>query len=69
MDSAYFLGILCTAHDFRAYPALCQEEKRYILNESTFWNGRYMDYLDENYEDNVNPKKTIHEDNGWLEDF
>ena len=29
-------------------------EKRYILNESTFWNGRYVDYLDINYEhDNV----------------
>ena len=29
-------------------------EKRYILNESTFWNGRYVDYLDVNYEhDNV----------------
>jgi len=39
-------------------------EKRYILNESTFWNGRYVDYLDDNYEhDNVEedinkPQKT-----------
>ena len=39
-------------------------EKRYILNESTFWNGRYVDYLDVNYEhDNVEedinkPQKT-----------
>lgn len=39
-------------------------EKRYILNESTFWNGRYVDYLDINYEhDNVEedinkPQKT-----------
>ena len=24
-------------------------EKQFILNESTFWNGRYMDYLDANY--------------------
>ena len=26
------------------------KEKRFILNESTFWNGRYVDYLDENFE-------------------
>lgn len=52
------------------YASECKgKDSQYILNESTFWNGRYMDYLDENYEDNVNPKKTIHEDNGWLEDF
>lgn len=25
------------------------KDKQYILNESTFWNGRYMDYLDSNY--------------------
>ena len=24
-------------------------EKQFILNESTFWNGRYIDYLDANY--------------------
>jgi hypothetical protein len=24
------------------------------MNESTFWNGRYMDYLDENFEKEVN---------------
>lgn len=27
------------------------KEKRFILNESTFWNGRYIDYLDENYQE------------------
>lgn len=26
------------------------KEQKYILNESTFWNGRYEDYLDENYQ-------------------
>lgn len=52
------------------YASECKgKEKRYILNESTFWNGRYMDYLDENYEDNVNSKKVTPIDNGWLEDF
>ncbi len=25
------------------------KEKQYILNEGTFWNGRYMDFLDSNY--------------------
>ena len=27
------------------------KEKQFILNESTFWNGRYIDYLDSNYEE------------------
>ena len=27
------------------------KEITYILNEGTFWNGRYMDYLDENYKE------------------
>lgn len=27
------------------------KEKQFILNESTFWNSRYVDYLDENYEE------------------
>lgn len=26
-------------------------EKQFILNESTFWNGRYVDYLDGNYQE------------------
>lgn len=26
-------------------------DQQFILNESTFWNGRYIDYLDDNYED------------------
>lgn len=29
------------------------KEKKYILNEGTFWNGRYEDYLDCNYEDEI----------------
>ena len=29
------------------------KDKKYILNESTFWNGRYLDYLDCNYEDEI----------------
>ncbi|MDU2674150.1 MAG: hypothetical protein E7C49_19400 [Clostridium sp.] len=32
-------------------------EKKFILNESTFWNGRYVDYLDENFEEVKNPKE------------
>lgn len=28
-----------------------QKDKHYILHESTFWNGRYIDYLDCNYEE------------------
>lgn len=35
------------------------KDKQYILNESTFWNGRYEDYLDENYLDKQEPTKTI----------
>lgn len=34
------------------------KDKQYILNESTFWNTRYIDYLDENYED-VKPVRKI----------
>lgn len=36
-------------------------EKKYILNESTFWNGRYMDYLDCNYTDNLSGKEALTE--------
>ncbi|MBC5624823.1 hypothetical protein H8S10_05060 [Clostridium sp. NSJ-49] len=32
-------------------------DKKFILNESTFWNGRYVDYLDENFEEVKNPKE------------
>lgn len=32
-------------------------DKQYILNESTFWNGRYMDYLDKNYEEKEKPPR------------
>lgn len=35
------------------------KDKQYILNESTFWNERYIDYLDENYLDKQEPTKTI----------
>ena len=34
-------------------------EKKYIMNESTFWNGRYIDYLDCNYEDNNTGKARV----------
>lgn len=34
-------------------------EKQYIMNESTFWNGRYIDYLDCNYEDNNTGKARV----------
>jgi len=27
------------------------KEQQYILNESTFWTSRYIDYLDENYQE------------------
>lgn len=30
-------------------------DKQYILNESTFWNGRYVDYLDENFKEKEKP--------------
>lgn len=35
------------------------KDKQFILQESTFWNGRYEDYLDENYLDKQEPTKTI----------
>ena len=38
------------------------KDKKFILNESTFWNGRYIDYLTENYEEEsqqpTTPKRT-----------
>ena len=27
------------------------EDRKFILNESTFWNGRFINYLDENYQE------------------
>ena len=30
------------------------KDKQYILNESTFWNGRYLDYLESETKDNSN---------------
>lgn len=35
------------------------KDKQYILNESTFWNGRYEDYLDENYKSEEKPKRRL----------
>lgn len=36
------------------------KEKQYILNEGTFWTGRYMDFLDSNYQEPTKPSsKTI----------
>ena len=32
------------------------KQAQYILNESTFWNGRYVDYLDSNYEESRQAK-------------
>lgn len=42
------------------------KDKQFILNESTFWNGRYVDYLDENFGEitkskEVKEEKTIEE--------
>lgn len=36
-------------------------EKQFILNESTWWNGRYLDYLDENYKiaEEQKPKEKV----------
>lgn len=34
-------------------------DKQFILQESTFWNGRYMDYLDENYKSEEKPKRRL----------
>ena len=39
------------------------KDKRYILNESTFWNGRYLDYLEDYYEPDQNHYKGG--DNGY----
>ena len=40
------------------YAKECEtKEKQFILNESTFWNGRYVDYLDENYKQNTKSSK------------
>lgn len=33
------------------------KDKQYILNESTFWNGRYLDYLDENYKPKITKER------------
>ena len=37
------------------------KDKQYIMNESTFWNGRFKDYLDEDFQDEEikKPKKKI----------
>lgn len=32
---------------------LKEGQKDYILNESTFWNGKYIDYLDENFNESA----------------
>lgn len=36
------------------------KEKQFILNESTFWNGRYIDYLDQEFTQSI-IKKLIEE--------
>lgn len=41
-------------------------DKKFILNESTFWNGRYVDYLDENFEENHNDTEVKEKDIGDL---
>lgn len=38
------------------------KEKDYILNGSTFFNGRYIDYLDSNYKEHENKPKIREED-------
>lgn len=35
------------------------KDKQYIMYESTFWNGRYKDYLDENYKSEEKPKRRL----------
>ena len=35
----------------------CNRLDRFIMNEQTWWNGRYIDYLDENYEHMESPKE------------
>lgn len=39
-------------------------DKKFILNESTFWNGRYVDYLDENFEEIIATKEVKEENTG-----
>lgn len=36
---------------------LKEGQKDFILNEATFWNTRYIDFLDENFVENVVPEK------------
>lgn len=49
------------------------KDKQYILNESTFWNGRFVDYLDAEYsntaEDKKQPNKKIINDEDFLNDI
>lgn len=33
------------------------KDEQYILHGSTFFNNRYIDYLDENYKENIKPSK------------
>ena len=35
------------------------KDKQYIMYESTFWNGRYIEYLDENYKSEEKPKRRL----------
>lgn len=52
-------GIDQTKRCVERYASECKgKDKQYILNESTFWNGRYMDYLDCNYENNTKEDNT-----------
>lgn len=38
----------------RNYNSTLEEgQTKFILNESTFWNGRYIDYLDANFKENT----------------
>lgn len=39
-------------------------DKKFILNESTFWSGRYVDYLDENFEEIIATKEVKEENTG-----
>lgn len=49
------------------------KDKQYILNEGTFWNGRYVDYLDSEYTDNAPAQKrkieVIVSDNDFLKEL
>lgn len=61
IDKYSFTQILNTVKRYNMYVAKQRssgfKDLKY-MNESTFWNGRYVDYLDENYEEENTPSKS-----------